>query len=52
MDSKLTPDQRAVVELDLPASTGSAELSLPLPLRWRSEALDENERPAGIHWRN
>ena len=48
----LTPDRRAVVELDLPASTGSAELALPLALRWRSEPLDEGERPVGVHWRN
>jgi hypothetical protein len=33
------------------ARPGGSPVVLPLPIRWRSERLAPDERPAGVHWK-
>jgi Carboxypeptidase regulatory-like domain len=47
----LAPDERVLVDLDLPPDLDTVHpVTLPLPLRWKTERLAPDENPAGVRW--
>jgi len=50
----MRPDQRARIEFELedePLARDAEGETLPLAIRFRTTPLEDDERPAGFHWR-